>query len=76
MVTSGALQGAGNTKIPFYVGVSSLFLVRATLSLILANPLGPLGPWLGMFFEVYARGAVLAVICVKYFNKLARLLIH
>jgi putative MATE family efflux protein len=76
MVASGALRGAGNTKIPFYVGVSSLFLVRVTLSLILANPLGPLGPWLAMFLDVYARGAVLAVIYVKYFNKLSRLVIH
>jgi len=76
MVTSGALRGAGNTKIPFYVGVSSLFLVRVALSLILANPLGPVGPWLGMFLDVYVRGAVLAVIYVKYFNKLARLVIH
>ena len=76
MVTSGALRGAGDTKIPFYVGVSSLFLVRVTLSLILANPLGPVGPWLGMFLDVYVRGVVLAVIYVKHFNKLARLVIH
>jgi Na+-driven multidrug efflux pump len=75
MVTSGALRGAGNTKIPFYVGVSSLFLVRVTLSLILANPLGPLGPWLAMFLDVYVRGIILAIIYVKYFHKLMRLVI-
>ena len=76
MVTSGALRGAGNTKIPFYIGVSSLFLVRVTLSLILANSLGSLGPWLAMFLDVYVRGIILAIIYVKYFHKLTRLVIY
>jgi putative MATE family efflux protein len=76
MVASGALRGAGNTKIPFYVGVSSLFPVRVTLSLILANPQGSLGPWLAMFLDVYVRGIILAIIYVKYFHKLTRLVIY
>ncbi len=75
MVTSGALRGAGNTKIPFYVGASSLLLVRVTLSLTLAGVLGPLGPWLAMFLDVYIRGIILAVLYKKYFHKLARVVI-
>jgi len=75
MVTSGALRGAGNTKIPFYVGASSLLLVRVTLSLALAGVLGPLGPWLAMFLDVYTRGVILVVLYKKYFHKLARVVV-
>jgi len=75
MITSGAIRGAGNTKIPFYINASSLALVRVTISLILADPLGPLGPWLAMFLDVYVRGVVLAVIYKKQFYKIVHIVI-
>jgi len=75
MVTSGALRGAGNTKIPFYVSVASLILVRVVLSIILVEPLGPLGPWLAMFLDVYSRGLTLAFLYKRYFHKLTRIVV-
>ena len=75
MVTSGAIRGAGNTKIPFYINATSLVLIRVILSLILADPLGPLGPWFAMFLDVYVRGVVLAVLYKKRFHKLAYIVV-
>jgi putative MATE family efflux protein len=75
MVTSGAIRGAGNTKIPFYINALSLILVRVTLSLILANNLGPIGPWFAMFLDVYVRGIILSIIYKKYFHKLVHIVI-
>ncbi|MEM1858518.1 MAG: MATE family efflux transporter, partial [Desulfurococcaceae archaeon] len=72
MITSGAFRGAGNTRIPMLVNVSSLLLIRITLSLLLAGPLGALGPWLAMFIDVYVRGAGLLTLYKCTFEKLAK----
>lgn len=72
MVTSGAFRGAGNTRIPMLVNISSLILVRIVLSLLLAKPLGALGPWLAMFLDVYVRGAILTLLYRSLFEKIAR----
>lgn len=72
MVASGAFRGAGNTRIPMLVNISSLLLIRITLSLLFAEPLGALGPWLAMFVDVYARGIGLIVLYKNTFEKLAR----
>jgi len=70
MITSGALRGGGNTRIPMIVNIASLILVRITLSLLLAPSIGPHGPWLAMFLDVYTRGFALITIYKFYFEKL------
>ncbi|MEM1732115.1 MAG: MATE family efflux transporter [Desulfurococcaceae archaeon] len=72
MITSGAIRGAGDTKIPLVINTSSLIVFRVIPSILLANHLGVIGPWLSMFIDVYARGIILITVFQKYFNKLAR----
>ncbi|AFL66849.1 MATE family efflux transporter [Desulfurococcus amylolyticus] len=75
MVSSGAIRGAGNTRVPFITNTVSLLLFRVIPSLILVKSLGVLGPWIAMFIEVYARGIMAYTIFKRYFNRLARRLI-
>jgi len=70
MTSSGAIRGAGNTKIPFITNTASLTLFRIIPSIILAGHLGALGPWLSMFIEVYLRGIISFTIFTRGFNKL------
>jgi len=72
MITSGALRGAGNTKIPMIANTASLIAVRVSLSILLANSMGPHGPWLAMFLDVYVRGFTLLIIYNFLFEKIAR----
>lgn len=72
MVTSGALRGAGNTKVPMIVSTISLIALRVAPSPILAMLLGPTGPWLAMFVDVYVRGLALFLLYNKKFYRLVQ----
>lgn len=72
MITGGAMRGAGNVIIPFVVNLGCLFLVRVTLSLLLAPILGVIGPWIAMFVDVYLRGFILYYLFTSKFNKLVK----
>lgn len=72
MTGSGAFRGAGNTRLPMTINVSCLILFRIIPSLVLVGVLGPLGPWLAMFIDVYARGLIIAVIFNKKFHNFVR----
>ncbi|MCC6054731.1 MAG: hypothetical protein LM589_05395 [Thermosphaera sp.] len=72
MITSGALRGAGNTKIPMIANTASLIAVRVSLSILLASSMGFHGPWLAMFLDVYVRGFTLLIIYNFLFEKIAK----
>lgn len=72
MTGSGAFRGAGNTRLPMMINVSCLLLLRIIPSLILVGELGPMGPWLAMFIDVYARGLITAVVFNKKFHNFVR----
>jgi len=76
MITSGALRGAGNTKIPMIVNTASLVAVRVSLSILLVSSMGPHGPWLAMFLDVYTRGLLLLTIYVSLFYRVARKVLY
>lgn len=72
MVSSGAIRGAGETKVPFIVNALSMIAVRVVPAIFLARYLGAAGPWLAMFLDVYARGLALYTIFRARFKRLAR----
>ena len=57
--------GAGYTKIPAMVNFGSIWIVRLTLSAILAPKLGLFGVWLAMCIELCVRGLVFLFIFVR-----------
>lgn len=75
MVASGAIRGAGDTRIPFIVNSVSIFGVRVVLSMLLAWFVGVIGPWIAMFIEVYVRGIVLYILFRSRFHRIARRLV-
>ncbi|MCY0868013.1 MAG: MATE family efflux transporter [Desulfurococcus sp.] len=72
VISSGAMRGAGNTKIPFAINSLSIIVFRITPSFILARYLGVIGPWLAMFMDVYFRGIVAFIVLTRYFQRIAR----
>ena len=61
IVASGALRGAGDSKVPFLLSLATMWGVRVTLSLLLVGPLGLNGVWLAMAAELCARGLVFMI---------------
>ena len=61
IVASGALRGAGDSKVPFLLSLGTMWGVRVTLSLLLVKPLGLPGVWLAMTAELCARGLVFMI---------------
>ncbi len=61
IVASGALRGAGDSKVPFLLSLGTMWGVRVALSLLLVGPLGLAGVWLAMAAELSARGLVFMV---------------
>jgi putative MATE family efflux protein len=71
MIFSRAIQGSGQTRLPFLVTVFSWLIVRVPLAWLLAFPIGlrSLGVWLAMaatqvlaaiiFFFIYRQGIIL-----------------
>lgn len=75
MVSSGAIRGAGETRIPFAVNALSIFAVRVLPAIILATYIGVIGPWIAMFMDVYVRGLFLFGLFKWRFEKLAKRLV-
>lgn len=62
IVTYCVFTGAGYTKVPATVNFSSMWLVRLSLSALLATEYGLFGVWLAMAIELSVRG--LAFLCL------------
>lgn len=62
MVLSGALQGAGDTRITMWVSLFTNWLVRLPLAWYLASPLhwGPAGVWAAMSISVSVAALMIA----------------
>lgn len=58
IVTYGVFIGAGYTKVPAGINFGSIWLVRITLSALLAPVYGLYGVWLAMCIELCVRGAI------------------
>ncbi len=69
MVLRGALQGAGETRVPFWLSVLTLWVIRLPLTWALAIPfgLGATGAWIAM-----SGSTVLSGIVIAYYFKLGR----
>jgi len=72
MISSGAIRGGGNTKIPLLVNVACFYIARIIPSLILVNYMGVIGAWIGMFIDVYIRGFTVFTVFHKSFHRIAR----
>lgn len=58
IVATGALRGAGDSKVPFYINLVSMWGVRITASILLAPRVGLIGVWLAMCAELCVRGII------------------
>lgn len=58
IVSSGTLRGAGDSKVPFLISMSTMWGVRITLSMFLAARMGLVGVWLAMAIELMTRGSI------------------
>lgn len=57
IVAYGVFVGSGNTLIPSLMNLGSIWIVRLTLSIILAPSMGLRGVWIAMCIELCWRGA-------------------
>lgn len=62
MVMRGALQGAGETRVPFALTLLTLWVIRIPLTYALAVPLGlgATGAWIAMSSSTFLSGMVMA----------------
>lgn len=58
IVTSGVLRGAGDSRGPFLICLSTMWGVRIVLTLLLSELLGIIGVWLAMAIELVVRGSI------------------
>lgn len=69
IVASGALRGTGDVFVPGILNLISLWIVRITLSFLLAPVMGLKGIWLAMAVELCFRGIILTMrLWFKYRN--------
>lgn len=63
IVISGALRGLGDTRFPLFVGVTGMWLVRATLAPLFVYVLktGLAGVWIAMVCDLCIRGLLCAL---------------
>ncbi len=61
IVASGALRGAGDSKVPFLLSLATMWGVRVVLSLVLVGPMGLAGVWIAMAAELCVRGLVFMI---------------
>ena len=61
IVITGILRGAGDTKAPFLISLTTMWGIRITFSLILSRHLGLVGIWLAMAIELCARGILFMI---------------
>lgn len=69
MVLTSAMQGAGDTRTPFWITVSSLWMMRVPLAWFLAIPMamGATGAWASMSISQAVQGA-LAIVAFRKGN--------
>jgi Na+-driven multidrug efflux pump len=58
IVAFGACIGAGDTKVPAFLNLISVWAVRIVLAIILTPRYGLMGYWIAMFIELNVRGAL------------------
>lgn len=58
IVVYGVFVGAGDTLVPCFMNLASIWLVRIPLAWMLATPLGLAGVWIAMAVELTVRGIV------------------
>ncbi|MBQ8292253.1 MAG: MATE family efflux transporter [Bacilli bacterium] len=61
IVASGALRGAEDTLVPSILNLTSIWIVRIGLSIILVGSLGLIGVWIAMASELSVRGILLLI---------------
>jgi Na+-driven multidrug efflux pump len=61
IVSSGSLRGAGDSRFPFLVSMSTMWGLRITMSLVLAGRFGLMGVWMAMAIELMIRGSIFLV---------------
>ena len=61
IVSSGVLRGAGDSRFPFLISMSTMWGVRITLSLIFSRRFGLPGVWMAMAVELAVRGGVFLI---------------
>ncbi|MBR5230257.1 MAG: MATE family efflux transporter [Firmicutes bacterium] len=61
IVSSGILRGAGDSKVPFIICLSTMWGIRITLSMIFAPQVGLVGVWIAMAMELMIRGSIFLV---------------
>ncbi len=76
MALGMAIRGAGNTTVPTVINLTGLYLLRVlpagVLPGLMPQGLCVVGAWLAMGIDVTGRGAILAVVYRRYFERIAR----
>lgn len=64
IILSRSMQGAGYTKVPFYITVITWIFLRLSVAYILAIVLnlGPIGVWIGMTSSTIASGIIAFIV--------------
>ena len=61
IVADGACVGAGDTKVPAFLNLFSVWVVRIGLALVLTPRLGLMGYWIAMCIELNLRGILFVI---------------
>ncbi len=61
IVSYGVMVGAGDTLVPCIINLSSMWIVRITLAVLLAATMGLQGVWIAMCIELCVRGSVFLI---------------
>ncbi|BAN90581.1 MATE family efflux transporter [Aeropyrum camini] len=76
MVAGQIIRNAGDTRTPTLVNLGSLYLLRVIPAYLLPGLMPPglcvLGAWLAMAVDILGRAAVIVIIYLRYYTRLAR----
>ncbi len=61
IVIAGALRGAGDSRGPFYINSTTMWLIRVFSVILYTKRFGLIGVWLSMSIELVARGLILLI---------------
>jgi len=61
IVIAGALRGAGDSRGPFYINSTTMWVIRVLSVIIYTKRFGLIGVWLSMSLELIARGLILLI---------------
>jgi Na+-driven multidrug efflux pump len=66
IIASAVFVGAGKTLIPSLMNLGSIWIVRVTLTLLLAPTMGLRGVWIAMAIELCFRGTIFTLrLCTR-----------